>query len=515
MRHRWLPASAGSVALLLALAFALRGCGLSDDELTVIVISLDTTRPDHLSAYDYDRPTSPNLARLAREGTRFDACHSATSWTLPSHMSLFTGLPPGLHEVVIDFNVLDRSRRTMGEIFKDAGFRTMGVFSAPYVHEHFGFGRGFDFYERATKDPMLWDLTRAQMKTEISMTEQRSHTEVTSAMVVDRGINLLRNSHASKNLLFLHFFDPHYDYNAPKRIAKEFTDPDYHGPINGSNLTERPDLVNKDMPAADLAQLEGLYDAELAWVDENIGRLLDELKEEGRLDHTLIVVTGDHGEEFFEHGHYGHRNGLSEQTLDVPLIVWGPGLGVPAGRHVPDLVANYDILPTLMDYASLKPEACMYGRSLRPLVQGGTLPPVPASSALTFIPRVPEGFYILYRSIEVNGMKVVTRVHVAWTPEHERDLSGGTIPGSEELDVYDLTTDPMERTNLAESQDPAVQARVQQALAAYQSEQERQKAALGCFHPLGAPAGSDTGLSVYETMKALGYFGNAEPTAGK
>src|SRR5262249_37662817 len=159
--------------------------------------------------------------------------------------------------------------------------------------------------------------------------------------------------------LFLHFFDPHYDYKAPKRLVKQFTDPAYKGPVTGDNVTERPDVINADMPAADLAQLEGLYDAELAWVDENIGRLLDELEKEARLEPTLSVVAGAHGEDSFEHGRSGPRTGLSEQTLDVPLIVWGPGLDVPAGRHVPDVVANYDILPPLMDSAGIRPEPCL------------------------------------------------------------------------------------------------------------------------------------------------------------
>jgi arylsulfatase A-like enzyme len=510
MPVRKLAIAATGVALLLTVALGLHGCGGAPSELTVILISFDTTRPDHLSAFGYERSTSPNLARLAREGTRFDQARASTSWTLPSHMSLFTGLPPGLHEVVIDFNVLDRSRRTLGQVFKDAGYRTMGVFSGPYVHGHYGFDRGFDYYERGTKDPMLFDLTRAEMKTALARTERRSHTEVTSELVVDRAINLLRNSAAPKNLLFLHLFDPHYDYKAPKRIAKGFVDPAYQGPITGDNVTERPDLVHDGMPAADEAQLLALYDAELAWVDENIGRLLDELEKEGRLEHTLIVVTADHGEEFFEHGRYGHRNGLSEQTLRVPLLIWGPGLGVPAGRVLDEEVASYDVLPTLMDYAGLPQEACLFGRSLRPLIQGGTLPDVPVSAALTFIPRTPEGFYTLHRSVVFNGLKVVTRVRVRWTPEREKDLGGEVIPGSEETDVYDLRADPLEQVNLADSKDPAVQARVAQALEAYQAEQARQQAALDCFRPIGAPEGSDTGLTLYETMRAMGYLGPAE-----
>jgi arylsulfatase A-like enzyme len=425
-------------------------------------------------------------------------------------MSLFTGLPPGLHEVVIDFNVLDRGRRTMGEIFKDADYRTMGVFSAPYVHGHYGFDRGFDYYERATQDAMLFDLPRDQRKLEAGLTEHRSHTEVTSGMVMDRALALLRNSNAPRNLLFLHFFDPHYDYRAPKRIAKAFTDPAYRGKVTGDNLSAiagQPDLALASLAPADRQQLLALYDAELAWVDENIGRLLEALKAQGRLEHTLIVVTGDHGEEFFEHGRFGHRNGLSEQTLHVPLIVWGPGLGVPAGRVVAETVANYDILPTLIDYAGLHEEPGLYGRSLRPLIEGGSLPVRPISAALTFMPREPLGYYELHRAVAVNGWKLVSKVHVRWTPETERDLGGEVIPGSEEVHVFDLAADPLEEHDLSASEDPQVRAHVELVRGAWDAEWERQKAELQRFTPRGTPAGSDSGLQLMELLRANGYLG--------
>src|SRR5262249_42350850 len=242
-------------------------------------------------------------------------------------------------------------------------------------------------------------LTPAERHTEAAEREHRSHTEVTSKLVVDRAIALMKNSNADRNLLFLHLFDPHYDYLPPPKFAKEFCDPGYKGTITGAKIDEREDIWDGTISDADKKQLQDLYDAELAWTDENLGRLLDELKEEGRLDRTLIVFLGDHGEEFYEHGRFGHRNGLSEQTLHIPLVVWGPGLGVPAGKTIDAEVANYDVLPTLMDYAGLPRDGSLDGRSLRPLIEGHTLPPRPVSSALTFFPRHPEGYYKLYRSI--------------------------------------------------------------------------------------------------------------------
>jgi arylsulfatase A-like enzyme len=479
----------------------------ADRRLTVIVISLDTTRPDHMSAYGYGRPTTPNLARLAREGARFDAAHSSTSWTLPAHMSLFTGLPPGLHDVNIDFQVLAPDRRTLGEIFKGAGYRTMGVFSAPYVHGRYGFSRGFDYYERGTQDPMIFDLTPAERAAEGGAREHRSHTEVTSKMVVDRAIALLRNSNADNNLLFLHFFDPHYDYMPPERLAKQFCDPKYRGTLTGRDIDERQDVWDATINAADKRQLTDLYDAELAWVDENIGRLLAELAAQDRLDRTLIVFVGDHGEEFYEHGRYGHRNGLSEQTLHIPLVVWGPGLGVPAGRTIETEVANYDVLPTLVDYAGLPKEGTLDGRSLRPLIEGHALPPRPVSSALTFIPRKPLGYYTLYRSIVLEGLKVVDVAAVQWSETDERKLDGPVLKEPPQVvRVYDIRADPLEQHDLADSGDP----RVGPVLAAWSAEYARQLRVVG---GLGGPATASDGIGLMESLEANGYLAHDKPEA--
>jgi arylsulfatase A-like enzyme len=504
------PASSRTAWVLAGLAVVVAGAlvayqSFAGRGLTVIVISLDTTRPDHMSAYGYGRPTTPVLARLAREGTRFDAAHSSTSWTLPSHMSLFTGLPPGLHDVNIDFQVLAPDRRTMGEIFKDAGYRTMGVFSGPYVHGRYGFSRGFDYYERGTQDPMVFDLTPAERAAEAGAREHRSHTEVTSKLVVDRAIALLRNSSADDNLLFLHFFDPHYDYKAPPRLAKAFCDPAYRGSLTGDEIDLRQDIWDNTLSAADKRQLQDLYDAELAWVDENIGRLVDELKAQDRLDRTLIVFVADHGEEFYEHGRYGHRNGLSEQTLHVPLVVWGPGLGVPAGRTVEAEVANYDVLPTLVDYAGLPPEGTLDGRSLRPLIEGRALPPRPVSSALTFIPAKPLGYYSLYRSILLEGMKVVDVAAVQWSAQEEKRLNGPVLKEPpESVRVYDVRADPLEQHDLADSSDP----RVQQALAAWTAEYSRQRR---LAEGLGGSQTAADGIGLQETLGTLGYTAHEEP----
>jgi arylsulfatase A-like enzyme len=483
------------------------GCRAGAEPLLVVVVSLDTTRPDHLSACGYSRPTTPTLERLAREGALFTEARSSTSWTLPAHMSLFTGLPAGLHGVVTDLDVLDRGRRTLGEIFSAAGFRTEGLYTAPYVHPRFGFGRGFDLYESAAREPMLWDLTPEQMRQQVGATEHQSHREVTSEVLVDRALWLLGQD-VPRRLLFLHFFDPHYDYRAPRRLVQRFADPAYAGPITGDGVTDDP-AIHSGMPAADLSQLQALYDAELAFVDENLARLVAAIEAQGLAQRTVLVVTGDHGEEFFEHGAFGHRAGLHDEVLRVPLLVWAPGR-VPAGRRVDTEVALYDVLPTLMDYAGIPPGEDLWGSSLRPLIDGGPgagdlarrLTDRGVAAALSYFPREDKGTYVLHTALVRDGLKAIETVSVRWADASASDPAAAADESSRRRQVYDLRSDPGEQHDLLAAGDP----RAASALQAFERDTERQADALRRFRPQGDDA-PPWPLDLRETLQALGYAG--------
>jgi len=480
----------------------LSGCWGRPEPLTILLISLDTTRPDHLSAYGYDRPTTPTLARLASEGTRFSNARSTSSWTLPAHMSLFTGLPPGLHEVVIDFQALDRGRRTLGEIFHDAGFRTAGVFSAPYVHGKYGFDRGMEYYERATLEPMIFDLPPARQREELGRREQIGHRELTSKLVTDRALTLLdQRLDGPRKLCFLHYFDAHYDYMAPAPIAARFIDHHYSGPVTGEDAEKVARTLGEHPDPADVAQLEAYYDAELAWIDENLARLLERQEQRGELQNTLVVVVGDHGEAFFEHGRYGHRYDLHDEVLRVPLIVWGPGR-VPAGRVVDENVSIIDVLPTLMDYAGIPADPSLDGRSLKPLIDGGRLPPRPVTAALSFFPPPPpQGHYRLDEAIVEGDLKLEREVQVPWNVDLEHKLDSPPDAATQTFAVYDLAADPGETRNLCGTGDP----RVEPLKEAFEAERERQRQKLAGFHPEGT-GGPITDLSVWESIRANGYF---------
>ncbi len=502
------PASPGLRALMSAVLVATAAwtpaCG-ANSEMTIIVISVDTTRPDHLTPYGYDRETTPTLARMAAEGALFTEARSTSSWTLPAHMSLFTGLPPNMHEVVLDQAVLHPSRKTLGEIFSAAGFRTLGFYSAPYLHGQFGFDRSMDYYERCVK-PTIWDIPLSQRKASLDRLEAESHRQVSTPEVMQRGLRALKTFGKKRTLLFMHLFDPHYDFMAPRAFAKRFVDPDYGGDINGRDVYTTP-IVNGEIEPEDVEQLKALYDAELAFVDHYLQGMLETLSKQGRLDSTLVVITSDHGEAFYEDGRFGHRNDLRDEVLRIPLIVWSPSL-IQQPAVIDDPVALTDVLPTLMDYAGIAPEDVIWGRSLRPLIEGRELPPRPITGALHVVPRPEDGgplgdILIRHESLIHEGFKYVRQVNVPWDQRKPNDVSGTPDPGSVVEYLFDLATDPDEAAGPVTNESE----RLLHMRALLAAEHGRQaEAAMLHFGGAGALQ-SKPGLDTIDLIKATGYGG--------
>ncbi|MBN1272418.1 MAG: sulfatase [Candidatus Aminicenantes bacterium] len=321
--------------------------------LNVVLISIDTLRPDHLGCYGYTRPTSPTIDRLAREGVRFERAFSSTSWTLPAHLALFTGLPDLVHRVMTEDERLDDNRITIAEIFKRNGYRTWGIFTGPFLLPRWGFDQGFDAY---------MDLTLYDKKLDGAEMLQASERGRTTPGALDKVEDLLSERKDDPFFLFLHLFDVHADFDPPPPYDQMF-DPDYSGPVNGIDIMNNPN-IHAGMNLPDLAHLVSLYDGEIRFVDEmGISRLMDLLDAHGLLERTLIVITSDHGEEFFEHGVFGHRQNLYDTTLRIPLILWAPGL-VPLGVTVKRQIRIIDIMPTVLELCGLSQSPECIGKSL-------------------------------------------------------------------------------------------------------------------------------------------------------
>ncbi len=305
------------------------GFGIAKD-YNVILISIDTLRADHTSAYGYRRDTTPTLEALAAGGVRFASNSSTTSWTLPAHLSMLTGRLQLSHGVLDDRHALAPDVPTLAEELKRAGYVTGAVVSAPYLNRRYGFSRGFDHYDDET---IHWK------------THGESYRHVTAPMVQQAAAAWLREHASERFFLFLHYWDPHYDF-APGKPYDTMFDPDYRGSITGDNFYFDP-AVNRRMNRRDLEHIIALYDGEIRLVDDHLAKLRTTLALLGVGDRTLLVVTGDHGEEFFEQGYKAHRRSLYDEVLRVPLIKKVPGVP-PKKRLVTMETSIADVAPTIL-----------------------------------------------------------------------------------------------------------------------------------------------------------------------
>ena len=362
-----------------------------------MLISIDSLRADHLGSYGYNKPTSPTMDALAAQGARFEWAISTTSWTLPAHAAMFTGLYDSAHGLVDNGLALAAEHRTLAEVLQDNGYQTGGFFGGPYLHPIFGLGQGFDTYESCMAQ-IDTDATEESVRDQSRQKHSASHSDVTSPRTLAAATRWLDSLDRDKPFfLFLHLWDVHYDFLPPKELVDLF-DPGYAGTLTGENFMDNP-AVRADMDARDFAHLLALYDGEIRFVDDHIGQLVEVLKGRGEWDNCLFVITADHGEEFFEHGQKGHQKTLFDEVVHVPLVLTWPG-HIPAGVRVSDPVRSIDLMPTLLTAAGVSKRPRVQGRDLWPLIKGQSLPSEPALCELLVDKRE-------YRAVRTSGFKVV------------------------------------------------------------------------------------------------------------
>lgn len=306
------------IAAAMAGACSGRPRGESLRPFNLLLITLDTTRADRLGSYGHAAARTPNLDRLARGGVRFERAYTPATLTLPSHATILTGTYPTFHKVHYNgTHRLGDSAVTLAELCKRAGFTCAASVGGYVLHSQFGLNQGFDeYFDRF-------------------VSSDRRAAEVTDDVIrfIDR--------HADKRLfLWTHYYDPHFPREPPEEFARQFPN--------------------------------DLYDGEVAYMDSQIGRLLDALDRRGLSDHTLICVVADHGEGLLEH-EPTHGIFLYEPTVRVPLFLHAPGM--IAARVVPAAVSTVDILPTLCDLLRLPASPACQGSSLAGLMKGRDEPP--------------------------------------------------------------------------------------------------------------------------------------------
>lgn len=370
-----------SFRVLLALAAAAAvGCSGSDSgpagrsgaaqRPNIVLVSIDSLRADHVGCYGYARDTTPFLDQLARRGVRFETAVSTTSWTLPAHAAMLTGLVDVTHGVMDNGKALSRNHVTLAELLADGGYHTAGFFGGPYLHPIFGFGQGFDVYE-SCMSPGL-DLADPRPRPD---QHAMSHADITGPRTRTKVRSWADGRAADDDgqpyFLFVHLWDVHYDFTPPPEYAELFTDRAYSGPADGA-LMSNP-AIEPGMSAADRQHVLGLYDAEIRFTDDVLKGIWSDLAERGLTENTLLVVTSDHGEEFFEHGQKGHNKTLFDEVVRVPLVIAWEGEELAAGSVVREQVQIIDLVPTLAFAAGVRHRFATQGRDLGPALVGGSL----------------------------------------------------------------------------------------------------------------------------------------------
>lgn len=388
----------------------------------ILFVSFDALQAAHVSHLGYFRATTPVIDRFAREGFSFKNAISSSSWTVPASMSWFTSLYPSQHKCTNKYstytereNILTNLKQlspdavTLAEVLKANGYVTAGFNGDAGVSGKFGFSQGFDVYVDGPKfGGMDYSIPKA--------------------------MEWLKKNSDKKFFLFLHGYDCHGQFDPPQGYRKRFVDFNYTGALRGGKEEQgkfREEGLKKgyiDLTDEDVKFWRALYDEKIHDADERFGQFMQEFEKMGLLDKTIVVLTSDHGTEFYEHKRFDHGFSLYDELIHVPLVMRLPK--VPGNKIITDQARAIDIMPTLFDLLKIKASKDLNnqikGVSLVPFMNGQHMD-------LDAFSETDYRLYVFKRSI---------RAYDGWKFIYSMDT------GQREL--YNLNQDPGELNNLAE-----------------------------------------------------------------
>ncbi|MEM7052884.1 MAG: sulfatase, partial [Acidobacteriota bacterium] len=337
---------------------------------SVLLVTFDTTRADHLGAYGHQAARTPVLDRLAAEGVLFEQALAPVPITLPSHSSLMTGKVPPAHGVRDNgLFVLGEEQVTLAERLRGAGYRTAAAIGAYPLLARFGIAQGFELFDDHLGTPYEDLYGQRVLPKERLFFDERPAARVNAA-----ALPWLEDHADEPFFLWLHYFDPHHPHEPPAPYDQLFA--------------------------------HDLYDGEIAYADESLGKVIEHLERLGVADRTVVVMTSDHGEGRGEHEETTHSLLTYQSTLHVPLIVrWPEG---PRGRRIGNRVSTIDVLPTVLDLLDLEVPEDIQGQSLLPLLDDEKEGHDRRRElyAETLSPRLSRGWGEL-RSLVVDGKKYI------------------------------------------------------------------------------------------------------------
>lgn len=403
--------------------------------MNVIFISMDTLRADRLGCLGHGRGLTPNLDRIASEGSLFTNAFASDIPTQPSHTAIFTGRFGINTSIVSHFHPaarLDAEVSWLPTVFRKADYATGAV-------DHLFAMK--DWFMRGYADYM----------------PPPGRSRSPGSVIVDMGTHWLDEHQKDDFFLFLHFWDAHIPYVPPQPFKHRYTRSSalHRDPLIEEKLRSRPtfplfaqNLYNHLDFLPNVEYVADLYDAEVAYLDYEIGRLFDHLRRVGVLDKTMVVLFGDHGENMTEHDAWFDHAGLYDSVVHVPLIIWAPGV-VPESE-VTALVSTVDVKPTVLDFLGMPAVPGLDGRSLRSLTEGKTA----THRDVVFLS---ESTWQAKRGIRTPDWKFI------------RCVDPG-VYARDGVEVYDIRLDPAEQTNLADTR-PEVALRMDAMLTEWITEQ--------------------------------------------
>jgi choline-sulfatase len=368
----------------------------------VAVYLVDTLRADHTSVYGYARDTTPELSRFAASSIVFETAVAPSSWTRPSVASLLTSLLPGRHGAVHLRDPLPAKATTLAERLHQRGFATAAFVANSVIYEKgAGFDRGFDVFKG------------------IRDREGRPSTRALAEDVVSESLAWLRAVRGRPAFVYVHTMDPHIPYVPPAPFDALF-DPKPTPESPGHDPREQAD------PAAHRDAFVARYDGEIAYGDREFGRFVRGLEEDGVLERTLVAFLADHGEEFLEHGHFGHGTSLYDELVRIPLVLKLPGRGY-AGRRIKEQVQEIDVAPTILEALGMAADPAHQGLPLQRAIEGRAA-------------ERPAALEISHRGVVAHGVRTDREKYIRrFSPESDESL-------------FDLVKDPRETQDTSESQ---------------------------------------------------------------
>ena len=462
------------------------GCSPDPAQPTVVLLSLDTLRADHLSCYGYDRATSPVIDTIADESIRFEDVVCQATATLPSHLSLLTSLnPPQFGITQPDGKNTSQEKTTLrledkvvtlAEVLRDHGYRTAAFTDGGFVGERYGFDQGFDHFEMNGYDHTnrYSGLKRVNAKLSTYL-DRLSESEVAAN---DRPL-----------FLFLHTYEVHAPYDAPSPFEAAFTDHEGQGTyddfVHAKGFAPRPGSLKRNrarLTESDIDWVRGLYDNGIRAADSMVGELVELLRSHGLYESGHFILLSDHGEEFDDHGSFGHGPTVYQELVEVPLIWRLPG-GRNGGTVRRGPFALLDVAPTLVDVLGIPPPSSFEGLSLRGLLEGGQSDEwVDQRRIYSDIANVLVGVAGLRRG--------------SWKVVHS--------PTRQAVELYDLERDPQERRSL-EDAEPERAKRLVSELRVWIAEMSKDAQTSGML-AVEHEAGGGLSEEERERLEALGYI---------